>query len=45
MWSVPLTTAMCSSVKDLIDHAVQLDVIRRHRNETSPKPVYKPKEN
>lgn len=28
-WAIPLTTAMCVSVKDLLDRAVQLDVIRK----------------
>ncbi|CAI6354043.1 unnamed protein product [Macrosiphum euphorbiae] len=28
-WAIPLTTAMCTSVKDLLDRAVQLDAIRK----------------
>lgn len=28
-WAIPLTTAMCVSVKDLLDRDVQLDVIRK----------------
>jgi len=30
-WAIPLTTAMCTSVKDLIDLAVTLDAIRRYQ--------------
>jgi len=28
-WAIPLTSAMCVSVKDLLDRAVQLDAIRK----------------
>lgn len=43
-WSVPLVSAMCTSVKELLDRATQLDTIRRYNSLTITNFSNKPKE-